>query len=377
MIELFVAGDVVNYRNSSGHILGRRLSEVVANADYSVCNFEAPVQGSGAPQPKSGSHHAQRIETISGLRSQGFDLLLLANNHIMDYGPEALRATVETAELAGIQTIGAGLTAVDAYEPLVARIQDYQVGIINAGEAQFGVIPSPDLGSRTGYAWINSSAIDRNIIALRSQCDFVLVLAHAGLEYYSVPQPEWRERYKHFCDLGADVVIGSHPHVPQGYERHNGSLIFYSLGNLYFDSENFRLKPDYSYSLRLWLSADKEVTFQPVFHHKTGAIVDISEVDDKIDLDSLRSMLDDGYVDLVDLMSVEQFRLIKKHLRTSLNGFPFDPNPVSSIARAVRRIFRGGSRLDKELLLLHLLRNEAYYFAARRALEVATRDRLT
>ena len=61
------------------------------------------------------------------------------------------------------------------------------------------------------------------------------MIAHCGIEYMEQPLPEWRERYKRWIDLGADAVIASHPHVPQGWEMYNGKPICYSLGNFCFD----------------------------------------------------------------------------------------------------------------------------------------------
>lgn len=63
-----------------------------------------------------------------------------------------------------------------------------------------------------------------------------MVLNHGGVEYMDVPLPEWREVYKLWIDLGADTVIASHPHVPQGYELYKGKPICYSLGNFCFDT---------------------------------------------------------------------------------------------------------------------------------------------
>jgi poly-gamma-glutamate capsule biosynthesis protein CapA/YwtB (metallophosphatase superfamily) len=105
--------------------------------------------------------------------------------------------------------------------------------MINACEANFGLIDGFNREEKAGYAWINDPRIDKTILRLRRECDILLVFSHAGLEHYWIPQKEWRARYRHFCDLGADVIIGSHPHVPQAYESHAGSLIFYSLGNFF------------------------------------------------------------------------------------------------------------------------------------------------
>ena len=377
MTSFFVCGDIVNYENGNGMVCSKQLEEVISSADYAVCNFEAPVDGFGDPQPKSGPHHHQRVETIGGLKSQGFDLLLLANNHMMDYGEKALAATLTIAEKAKIETIGAGLNAEYAYKPIVKEINGIIFGMINACEAQFGVIDYFDRKNNAGYAWINHTKIDKTIIQLREKCDFVIVFAHAGLEHYSIPQKEWRERYKYFCDLGVDVVFGSHPHQPQGFEKHGDSLIFYSLGNFYFDSKNYKDKEDQSFSVWLEFTKNKNLFFKPVFHYKKDGHVRIATPEKQVDLRDLSLMLEKKYAGLHDQMCLEAYEQIKRNLLFSLGTFPFDGTIKSSLRRIVSYICGRNKKIDKELLQLHLLRNEAYYFAAKHALELKTKIKYT
>jgi len=374
MISLFICGDIVNCENMSGSICSGTLAELVSAANYGICNFEGPLTGFGKPQPKIGPNLSQRPETISGLKSQGFNLLLLANNHIMDFGVEALVATIEAAQETGMDTLGAGLTADVAYTPLIKVIGGYRLGMINASEAQFGVIDYFKRRNEAGYAWINHHLVDRTIIALKDECDFVIVFSHAGLEHYSIPQKEWRARYRHFCELGADVVVGSHPHVPQGYEVYKKSLIFYSLGNFYFDYGNYKNKEDCSYALWLELRKDQPVTFNPIFHYKDKGCVHLSPYDKHVDLKNLCSMLDKNYSELHDEMSLEAYDFVRQYLLLSLTPFAFDGGIIRSLRRIVAR-FRGRNwDFNKELMLLHLLKNEAYYFAARHALEIMARE---
>lgn len=220
MVNLFVSGDIVNTSNISGSIIAEDLEKVIKSCDYAVCNFEAPIEGFGAPILKSGSHIKNKKKTIKALKSHGFHLLLLANNHMMDYGAEAMQATKDLALSENLDVVGAGSDFDEAYRPLIKEINGLRFGIINACEAQFGVLDYYQSKTSAGYSWINHNQIDKNILQLKKECDFVLVFSHAGLENYNIPQKEWRERYKHLCDLGADVIVGCHPHVPQGYEQY-------------------------------------------------------------------------------------------------------------------------------------------------------------
>jgi len=376
MAKIFVCGDIVNYENLDGLVCSDSLSSIITDADYSICNFEAPIAGFGEPLPKSGVHHSQRKETVSGLKQQGFDLLCMANNHIMDYGKEGLLATIEEAHHHSLDTLGVGINFQEAYKPLIKNINDMKIAFINASEAQFGVIDYFSGTEEPGYAWINHSEIDKQIIKLKTECDFVVILSHAGLEHYNIPQKEWKARYKHLCDLGADVVVGSHPHVPQGFEHHNDSLIFYSLGNFYFDSANYRDKEDRSFSIVLEFNKNKKVNFQPVFHHKQDRSVHLSPPEKQIDLELLNSNLTVGYGELHDSMSLDVYnKMINRNLIYSLVPIPYDGNFISSLKRIVKILLGRGNKIDKNLLSLHLLRNEAYYYAAKHALELNSKDK--
>jgi len=369
MTKIFACGDIVNYGNNSGILCSDELEKIIKSSDYAICNFEAPVSGFGQPMPKSGPHLHQSAKTIFGLKEQGFDLLLLANNHILDYGCDGLLGTITTAQQAGLDTIGAGLSADTAYQPLIKNIEKLKIGIINACEAQFGVIDHFDRNEKSGYAWINHPIIDKTILALKKECDFVIVFSHAGLENYSIPQKEWRHRYKHLCDLGADVIIGSHPHVPQGYEKHNSSLIFYSLGNFYFDygyACNYE-NPTYSVMLDLKKGAPPE--FEPIFHATKNKKVEISN--NTIDLEMLCDKLGISYQKEHDEMSLTAYeKIIRRHLITSASDIPFDGTIRGTLKELAATILGRRRKFNKNLTQLHFMRNEAYYYAATHALRL-------
>ena len=374
MVKIFVAGDVVNNHNETGLLCTDTLSSLIQDCDYSVCNFEAPVTGYGKKVRKCGPHLNQRAITVDGLKQQGFDLLLLANNHILDYGPDGLTGTMNLAKENQLDTTGAGANMMEAYSPLIKEINGLQIGIINACEAQFGVINNFEKVNASGYAWINHTLIDKNVLYLRKRCDFVLVFAHAGLENYSIPQIEWRDRYRHLCDLGADIVIGTHPHVPQGYERHNGSLIFYSLGNFYFDYDYARYSENCSYAIRIKLSKGEVPTFEPIFHYTNNCKVDVSPINKQVNITDLCRQLGDGYENAHDVMSLEAYNMIKKLLIRSMATIPTDGTITGTLREILATLLSRRKAFDKSIYSLHFMRNEAYYYATRHALELESRE---
>lgn len=375
MVSFFICGDILNYTNKSGNICSNSLTNIIRSADYSICNFEAPVSSFGKPIPKSGKNHYQRPETIEGLKKAGFNLLLLANNHIMDYGEPGLNTTIKNIKNNDVEFIGAGLNTDQAYKPLIKEISGIKIGIINCCEAQFGMIGYFTDNKSPGYAWINHSLIDKSIIKLKNYCDFVIVFPHAGLENYPIPQKEWRERYKYFCDIGADIIVGSHPHVPQGYEYYREKcLIFYSLGNFYFDSKNYLNNPNHSYALWLKLEKGKLPKFKPVFHYTINGQVNISPPEKQTNLKYLCNLLnDESYSNYHDNMSLETYDKVINKLLKSMGAISFDGSVYKTARHILSSIFKRKKKRDRLLLQLHLLRNESYYYAAKNALEIINR----
>lgn len=377
MIEMFVCGDVLHRRYEGGPICDEALAATIAACDYAVCNFEAPIQGDGQPGPRSGPHLHQCADIMALLKSHGFDLLLLANNHIMDYGAKALEATLREADRHGFDTLGAGMAVEAAYRPLVRDIKGVRIGMINACEAQLGVLDHNAEPGQAGYAWLNHPRLDRSVIELKRRCDFVVLFAHAGLEYQDIPQKEWRLRYRHLCDLGADVVAGAHPHVPQGMETYNDSLIFYSLGNFCFvNRTDPSARYNHAYAVRLGFEKGQPVRFTPVFHHTENDVVRLSPETERIDLERLNALLGEGYQRRYDEMSLALFdRYLHRNLNYSLLALPCDGTLKGTLHELAATLLGKRRGVDKRVLAMHLLKNETYHYAARRALELRARKR--
>lgn len=361
MVRMFVGGDVVNYTNLSGQIFGAGFEQLLRSVDIAVCNFEAPIQGFGAPRPKVGPHHAQLPSTPSGLASQGINVALLANNHIMDFGTEGLEATRSELRRNGIATIGAGRSWKEATSPLIVERAGCRIGLINVGEAHFGAHDSSSMFDCAGYAWINERGLDARITRLRSECDSVVIFAHAGLEKYPVPLSYWRQRYQELCDAGADVVVGTHPHVPQGFERYDNSWIIYSLGNLYFDSSTYAGSPDASFSVVLNIDKQGGIGLDTFCHDKRTGLTELSAKDSGIDTQSLCAMLEPGAFEAHHSEAVARaYRNYLVQLQMAVGRFPFNPHPTRAVRGLLRRLLTSRSAPDPALVLLHLVRNETY-----------------
>lgn len=222
-----------------------------AEADVLACNLEAPVKTDTKPSPKSGPSLSQSGNSPTLLRGLGINLVLLANNHIMDYGDGGLSKTLES--LGDIKSIGAG-EASHVYDATILEKNGIRVGLLSLVQHEFGTVDTIDDGG-IGTAWINHPIVPKKIKQARESCDVLIILPHAGFENIDVPLPEWREKYKSLIDSGVDLVIASHPHVPQGWEDYKGKRIYYSLGNFCFDKK-IGTNPYWNRSLSVKVSID-------------------------------------------------------------------------------------------------------------------------
>lgn len=231
-MKISFCGDMVWKNSNILPRMGSFLKESINSSDINCVNLEAPIYTEGTYGiKKSGPHHYQSPKTPEWLEENGFNLICVANNHIMDYGEKALLNTVHAFKKAEI--IGYGKYP-DAYDFKIIKHNNESIGFLALTQHEFGCVDA-NAYDKLGTPFLTSPKVFKSIDETRQKVDKLIILAHGGLEYTNTPLPEWRELYQTFIDLGVDVVIGSHPHVPQGYEIYKGKPIVYSLGNFIFE----------------------------------------------------------------------------------------------------------------------------------------------
>lgn len=135
----------------------------------------------------------------------------------------------------GSKTLGAGLNLEEASEPVYLD-EAGGIGLICLSYL-VGCVPATDTEPGT-FPWDNIDLIAKRIAEIKAKCRWCVVICHGGEEFAAMPLPYVRNRYLQYLELGADVVVGHHPHVPENYELlDNGKAIFYSLGNFIFDTD--------------------------------------------------------------------------------------------------------------------------------------------
>ena len=250
-------------------IFSENLRNVIKSADFSFVNFESPVVEDGyKPITKCGPNLSCIPEAVESVKYAGFTSVTLANNHILDFGSEGLRKTVECSKSQGLDVVGVGENLKDAEKVLYLEKEGKKLAVINCCEHEFSIATESDVGANP----LNPIRQFYTIKEAKKNTDYVLVIVHGGHEYYQLPSPRMQETYRFFIDAGADAIVNHHQHCFSGYEIYKGKPIFYGLGNFGFDEDGMRagiwnegylLKlnmEDVSFELHPYVQYDTEAT---------------------------------------------------------------------------------------------------------------------
>ena len=374
--KLFACGDIVNL-TSKKDFIDDSLKDIVVNSDIAICNFEAPIETKDMKAiKKAGPHVFQSKKSIEYLKDVGFDIVTLANNHIYDYGQKSLENTIDKLKKNHIDFVGAGVDFEEAYQTKIIEKNGIKIGLLACAENEFGCLYEEQ--NRGGYAWLFHHLIEDNIRKLKKEVDSIVLIAHAGVENIDFPIKEWRDRYKRLCDVGVDVIVGHHPHVPQGYEKYNSSIIFYSLGNFYFDTVGFQDKNDDSYSVVLEFEKYGLKDFEIIYHKKIdGQTCMVSKEDVSFDIEYLNLLLKKGYRKLNNQVSLELFsKYYYSYYENALGVFPKNVTILQTIKFIIIKLFfRNKNQDNKNLMLLHNIRIDSHRFIVQRALSLISEDK--
>ncbi len=237
--DILLSDHVLNAYEKSGGLAGvldSGFQSVICESDIFMANQEFPFSSRGTAAEDKQFTFRLPPERVSIFQELGIDLVTLANNHALDFGTDALVDTCDILDQAGIYHVGAGRNLEDACEPVIITKNGKNIGFLGASR----VIPvgswnvsASKPGMLTTY---DPALLLEQIGRLKESCDYVVVYVHWGIEKKDHPEEYQRSLGKQYIDAGADLVIGSHPHVLQGIEYYKGKPIVYSLGNFIFGS---------------------------------------------------------------------------------------------------------------------------------------------
>ncbi|MDR0600891.1 MAG: CapA family protein [Treponema sp.] len=249
IIWIASGGDVMLDRGAAGILFDEGpagifggTAEMLAGSDIALVNLEGCVSGRGEKIKKSFNFRFAP-KTAKALADAGIDAVLVANNHIYDYGETAFLDTLVHLKEAGLGILGAGLDDDEASRPAVFDVDGEEVRVyglasyprekngwdglsVAAGKDTAGI-----LHAGKGGAEKLASRFPR---AEGETPPLNIVLFHGGEEWSRRPNEATRRLYTDLVKGGADLVIGSHPHVVQGFEWIDGGAVFWSLGNYVF-----------------------------------------------------------------------------------------------------------------------------------------------
>jgi hypothetical protein len=146
-----------------------------------------------------------------------------------------LEETLVALTEAGIQYAGAGRDLQEARRPAIVDLGNLRVAILCRSDVPVKSAVWAGDGV-PGIAAADRESVLADVSALRDEVDFLVLCIHWGLEQYRLPTPEQRQFARLILNAGADVIIGHHPHVLQGFEYIDSKPVFYSLGNFIFPS---------------------------------------------------------------------------------------------------------------------------------------------
>uniref|UniRef100_UPI004057AA84 CapA family protein n=1 Tax=Acetatifactor sp. TaxID=1872090 RepID=UPI004057AA84 len=208
------------------------------DADIMCLNNEFTYSDRGTPLEGKAYTFRANPERVEILKELGVDVVKLANNHVYDYGKDALLDTLATLDAAGIAHMGAGENLSEAMEPVYMEVDGKIIAFVAASRAEKNKMTPQATENNPGILRCYDPELFKQVIAeADANADFVLAYVHWGTENSYQLEEAQLTTGKEYLDAGADVVIGAHSHCLQGMEYYEGKPIIYSLGNYWFNGK--------------------------------------------------------------------------------------------------------------------------------------------
>ena len=286
-LTMVFSGDILlssyvlnNYENSGiDGVVSEELLREMQNADLTMVNEEFPFSARGTQAQDKQFTFRVDPSYVKILQEMGIDVVTLANNHALDYGTEALTDTFQTLDGAGIAYVGAGDSKERAAEAYITELGGKTFGFLAASRVIPEVSWNIDNQQPGMLCTYDSTALCEAIKKAKENCDYVAVYVHWGIERENMPQDYQRQLGKAYIDAGADIMIGSHPHVLQGIEYYNGKPIVYSLGNYIFNQSIEK-----TMLLKVTVSPENETMLQIIPASASGAKTQKMDADSSAEL---------------------------------------------------------------------------------------------
>lgn len=274
-VSLVAVGDIMLSRTVASKIRDHndinypflKVSDFLREADITFGNLENPITVGATVAPYTMILRADPgVE--KALQNAGVDILSLANNHTPDLGKKGIADTLDYLSKVGIEVVGGGRDSAEANKPVYLT----RKGITFAFLAYNDTDVVPDYyeasNTRAGTAFMRSDKMVDAVKEAKKKAHIVIVSMHAGKEYADKPNESQISFAHQAIDAGAELVIGSHPHVVQPIEKYNGKYILYSLGNFIFDQHHsVEVKQGLAVKILFAGNGIRKISFYPVVIH--------------------------------------------------------------------------------------------------------------
>ncbi len=209
------------------------VAPVFRRSSIVLANQEGPIARDAVKLPRNHSYKVSPRYTRV-LRRAGINVVTLANNHLLDCGREGVRETLKSLSKHGIHAIGVGLDSEAAHRPAIMQAGPHSVGLLG----YYWNTRTSARKNKPGSAMDTPERLAADIGKLRRLVDRVVVTVHWGVPYDRQPSDADRDKARLMIELGADIVIGHHPHIMQEIELIDGRPVLYSIGNFAFGTGN-------------------------------------------------------------------------------------------------------------------------------------------
>jgi Bacterial capsule synthesis protein PGA_cap len=217
------------------------IAPVLSAADLAMVNLETAITDRGDPVAGKAYHFRSPAESFVALKAAGVDVVNMANNHALDYGPVGMADTFDAIASSGLAVVGIGHDAAEAYRPHLTVVNDQRIAIFGAVDWLEPALVSRWTATETrpGLAFsIDPANLLAAVKATRAEVDTLVVFLHWGIEQTHCASPEQHSLAQALAAAGADIVVGSHAHRVFGAGHLGDSLVAYGLGNFVYWRED-------------------------------------------------------------------------------------------------------------------------------------------
>jgi poly-gamma-glutamate synthesis protein (capsule biosynthesis protein) len=206
-----------------------------------MVNLETAITDRGAPVSGKAFHFRSPAESFLALKAAGVDVINMANNHALDYGPIGMDDTFAAIADSGIPVVGIGHDASEAYQPHRVVVRGQRIAVFGAVDwLEPGLVSAwTATDSRPGLAFsIDPTPLLDRVRATRPEVDTLIVFLHWGIEQTHCASPEQHSLAVALIAAGADIIVGSHAHRVFGAGHVGSALVAYGLGNFVYWRED-------------------------------------------------------------------------------------------------------------------------------------------